>query len=53
LQYSEEELRTWAGRIRAALDGGVDVFCYFKHEEKGAGPIFAQRMHELVLDSAA
>ena len=35
------------------MDGGADVFCYFKHEEKGAGPIFAQRMHELVQASAA
>lgn len=51
--YADEDLREWAGRIRGALERGADVFCYFKHEEKGAGPIFAQRMYELVQESAA
>jgi uncharacterized protein YecE (DUF72 family) len=46
--YSDDELRTWAGRITAALDQGSDVFCYFKHEEKGAGPIMAERMAKLL-----
>jgi uncharacterized protein YecE (DUF72 family) len=52
-QYSDEELRAWAGRIGAMLSAGSDVFCYFKHEQKGAGPIFAQRMAELVTGEAA
>jgi uncharacterized protein YecE (DUF72 family) len=47
-RYSDEELRAWAGRVQDVLSGGADVFCYFKHEEKGAGPIFAERMAELV-----
>lgn len=51
--YSDEEIRAWARRVRATLEGGSDVFCYFKHEEKGAGPIFAERMGELIQDSAA
>jgi uncharacterized protein YecE (DUF72 family) len=48
LEYSEEEIRAWAGRVSGALGRGADVFCYFKHEEKGAGPIFAERLGELV-----
>lgn len=52
-QYPDEELRAWAGRVREVLKAGSDVFCYFKHEEKGAGPVFAERMAELVRDSAA
>ena len=40
--YSDEELGTWAGRVRRVLDAGSDVFCYFKHEEKGAGPVHAE-----------
>jgi uncharacterized protein YecE (DUF72 family) len=46
--YPDEDLRTWADRIRSAMDRGADVFCYFKHEEKGAGPIHARRMAELI-----
>jgi uncharacterized protein YecE (DUF72 family) len=46
--YSEEELRAWAGRIGDALERGSDVFCYFKHEEKGAGPIMAERMAKVL-----
>jgi uncharacterized protein YecE (DUF72 family) len=47
-QYMDEELRTWAARMRAALDQDRDVFCYFKHEDKGAGAIYAERMSELI-----
>jgi len=43
-EYSDEELRGWAERIVPALAGGADVFCYFKHEEDGAGPKMATRL---------
>jgi uncharacterized protein YecE (DUF72 family) len=46
--YSDEELGAWAGRISGVLGRGSDVFCYFKHEEKGAGPIMAERMARLI-----
>jgi uncharacterized protein YecE (DUF72 family) len=48
LEYSDEELAAWAGRIGEALARDRDVFCYFKHEDKGAGPILAERMAALV-----
>jgi len=47
-EYSDEELRAWSARIIGAMGQGADVFCYFKHEEKGAGPILAERMNALV-----
>jgi uncharacterized protein YecE (DUF72 family) len=47
-QYSDDELSGWSRRVRPALDEGSDVFCFFKHEEKGAGPILAERMAALV-----
>jgi uncharacterized protein YecE (DUF72 family) len=47
-QYSDEELAAWAARVQAGLDGGHEVFCYFKHEEKGIGPRYAERMAELL-----
>jgi uncharacterized protein YecE (DUF72 family) len=46
--YSDEELRTWAGRIGDILTHGTDVFCYFKHEDKAAGPRHASRLAEMV-----
>lgn len=48
LQYSDDELGRWAGWIREALAGGADLFCYFKHEDKAAGPRFALRLRELI-----
>ena len=42
--YSDDELQTWSKRITQALEADRDVFCYFKHEEKGAGPILAERL---------
>jgi uncharacterized protein YecE (DUF72 family) len=46
--YSEEELAGWARRIEPVLAAGSDVFCYFKHEDKAAGPMFAERLLALV-----
>ncbi len=51
--YPDEQLAAWAGRVRGALESGHDVFCYFKHEEKGIGPIYAERMAGLLGTSAA
>ena len=46
--YTDDELEVWGKRISQALDQDRDVFCYFKHEEKGAGPIFAERIATLM-----
>jgi uncharacterized protein YecE (DUF72 family) len=46
--YSEPELALWANRLRAALDGGADVYCYFKHEDSAAGPRMAQALRGLL-----
>jgi uncharacterized protein YecE (DUF72 family) len=44
LEYTDDELKAWAAKIRPALDAGSDVFCYFKHEEEGASPQQAKRL---------
>ena len=31
--YDEEELAEWAARLRPLLVAGIDVYCYFKHED--------------------
>ena len=47
-EYGDDELKTWAERVAAGIDSGHDVYCYFKHEEKGIGPIYAERLGQLL-----
>jgi uncharacterized protein YecE (DUF72 family) len=46
--YGETALRGWADRLRPALDGGVEVYAYFKHEDDPTAPAYAARLLELV-----
>ena len=48
LEYTDDELKAWAAKIRPALDAGSDVFCYFKHEEEGASPQQAKRLEQIL-----
>ena len=43
--YSDEDLRAWAGRIEE--QSWDRVFVFFKHEDEAAGPRMAQRFLEL------
>jgi len=45
--YGDRELRDWAGRIGCMLEDGVDVYCYFKHEDEPTAPAYARRLLEL------
>jgi uncharacterized protein YecE (DUF72 family) len=47
-EYQDEELASWAKRIRPIVGSGTDVYAYLKHEDKGAGPIWAERLRDLV-----
>jgi uncharacterized protein YecE (DUF72 family) len=47
-EYTDDELNAWTERIRGALAAGRDVYCYFKHEEKAAGPAQAERLQQLL-----
>jgi uncharacterized protein YecE (DUF72 family) len=46
--YDDEQLRTWAERLRPLLADGVRVHCYFKHEDEPTAPAYAERLHELL-----
>ncbi len=48
--YGDDELGAWARSIGGALDEGRDVYCYFKHEDKAAGPRFASRLREVLAE---
>ena len=43
--YSDEELRTWADRLRTA---DVPVYAYFRHEDEPTAPRYARRLLELL-----
>lgn len=45
--YSEEQLRAWAGRIRAWRTQGLDVYGYFNNDVPDHAPRNALRLREL------
>ena len=47
--YSSQRLTAWARRIGGYLEGGRDVYVYFKHE--ALGPLYAQRLVSAVQTS--
>lgn len=47
-EYTDDELREWAGRIGSALAAGNDVYCYFKHEDSGLSPRMAKRLVQML-----
>jgi uncharacterized protein YecE (DUF72 family) len=36
--YDDEVLRTWADRIAAWVEAGLDVYCYFDNDDRGYAP---------------
>jgi len=48
--YDDQELRAWGDRIRRLVGDGIDVYCYFRHEDEPTAPRYAQRLLELISD---
>ena len=46
--YTDRELREWAERIQPLVASGVEVYCYFRHEEEPAAPLYAEGLRKLV-----
>jgi uncharacterized protein YecE (DUF72 family) len=46
--YDDAALAEWAGTIRDLLADGLDVYCYFRHEDEPTAPAYAARLQELV-----
>jgi uncharacterized protein YecE (DUF72 family) len=46
--YDEDALHGWAARLRPLLADGIEIYCYFKHEEEPSAPLYAQRLLELL-----
>ena len=52
-RYSDAELATWAGRVRALCDAGADVYVYFDNDAQAHAPHDALRLAALVNAPAA
>ena len=45
--YTEDDLRRWADRVAAFLEGGVDCYVFFRHDETGESAVRAVRFLDL------
>jgi uncharacterized protein YecE (DUF72 family) len=45
--YDEADLVRLAADIEPLLEGGTDVYCYFRHEDAPTAPAYAERLLEL------
>ena len=46
--YDDAHLHALADRIRPLLVEGVDVYCYFRHEDEPSAPAYAERLRALI-----
>jgi uncharacterized protein YecE (DUF72 family) len=46
--YEEAELAEWAERVRPLIEDGIEVYCYFRHEDEPTAPRYAERFLTLV-----
>jgi uncharacterized protein YecE (DUF72 family) len=46
--YADDTLVEWADRIRPLAAQGIDVYCYFRHEDEPTAPRYAERLLELL-----
>jgi uncharacterized protein YecE (DUF72 family) len=45
--YDDGDLHALADRIRPLLADGIEVYCYFRHEDEPSAPRYAERLREL------
>jgi uncharacterized protein YecE (DUF72 family) len=46
--YTDEQLKDWAGWFQKALDAGKDCYVFFKHEDEGSPWIDAERLRKIM-----
>jgi uncharacterized protein YecE (DUF72 family) len=46
--YTDDAVDAWAGRLRAILDSGKDVYAYFRHDEDGSNALAAERLRRAI-----
>jgi uncharacterized protein YecE (DUF72 family) len=45
--YDDASLASWAERVAGLAAAGIDIYCYFKHEDEPTAPSYARRLLEL------
>ena len=50
--YEDADLAEWAARLQPLLASGLDVYCYFKHEDDPTAPLYAEQLIALADSSA-
>ncbi len=48
--YGQEALAAWGERLRPLLAAGLDVYCFFRHEDEPTAPLYAERLLELAAE---
>jgi uncharacterized protein YecE (DUF72 family) len=48
LNYTDEDIQTWATQTSAVLETGSDAYVYFKHEDDPSGVRYGLKFRELV-----
>jgi uncharacterized protein YecE (DUF72 family) len=46
--YDEKALAEHAGQVRPLLAEGIEVYCYYRHEDEPTAPNYAERLLELI-----
>jgi len=46
--YPDDAVDAWAGRLRAILDAGKDVYAYFRHDDDGSNALSAERLRRAI-----
>jgi uncharacterized protein YecE (DUF72 family) len=50
--YTDHELKHWADRLAAFLDGGTDCYVFVRHDETGESALRAMAIREMLTHSA-
>jgi uncharacterized protein YecE (DUF72 family) len=51
--YTDDDLEQLAETLRSLLAAGLELYCYFRHEDEPTAPRYAERLLELVRRRAA
>lgn len=46
--YTRKAVDAWAGRLRAVMESGKDIYAYFRHDEDGSNALSAERLRRAI-----
>jgi uncharacterized protein YecE (DUF72 family) len=51
--YDDAQLEAWAGKARAGVDAGAEVWVFLRHEDEPTAPRYAKRLREIATRTGA